>query len=532
MTPEQQKALALAAARRRRSEAQAQPAQQEPAGFMERLGTGVTDPVIGLNQFLYNVLPQPAQRGVDWLTQQAADVGLTTPMPPGGYNEFVRQREAAIAQQAPEGVDWARILGNVASPVNVLPAAAGLGRAAAQGGRIAQGMGLGGFAGGTTPVTEGDYETELAKNVALGMVTGAAGAGAVEGVSRVVSPRASIDPAIRALRGQDVPVTPGQALGGVPGKLEEKLVSVPVMGEAIAARRGEAMTAFNKAMVNRAGRSIGFKTAKSGADAISDLDTAVGKAYNEAIDKTKGVVVDEEFLTNVRNLSEMAADVADAGQTKTAFDRQAKIILEKISKGGKILPETWKELDAKVGKLASKGANEDFKQAMRQLQIEWRDVAARSNPEQAQLFREADQAYSGLQRLLKASTASVGGGGEFTPGQLFTAARQQAPTKRSLAQGTAPFLKEAREAQRVLGATVPSSGTVDRALAAGGIGALGVMDPTTLLAPAIGTAIYSRPLSQALTATVAARPRAAEPLAQALRRTSPFVGLGTAQAIE
>ena len=507
--------------------------QKKPASFIKRVGSGMVDPVVGLNQLMYNALPDVGQRGVHYVTNKAAEFVIGTPMPEGGYNEFVQKREQAIQKEAPEGVNWARVLGNVASPVNALPAAAGTRIAATAGGRMAQGRGWGSFGGATEPVSSGNYEEQLAKNTALGAALGLGGSGLIETASRVVSPRASIDPAIRELK-KAVNLTPGQAAGGAFTRLEEKLSSVPVLGDMIAARRSDSVKQFNQSMLNKAGKSIGFKTEKTGVDAITELDDAVSAAYSRAADETKGVTIDQGFQDVAAKLSDMAQFVPDNDATKKVIDRLIDRVYTQTSEAGKILPETWKQLDSQIGTIANKGANQDLKNAARELQTQWRNMAARSSPEQAKLFENADDAYSGLLRLSDATFRSSTDMGEFTPAQLFSSAKKLAPSKRSLNQQTAPFLRDAMEAQNILGNVVPNSGTVDRLLTASGLGtvALGAMQPSALIAPAIGAAMYTKPLNRALTAGITSRPRAAIPLAEAMRASSPLIGLGASKTTE
>lgn len=530
MTPEQQKAIALANARMRMQQ-QAQPTEQKPASFGERVLSGMSDPVVGLNQLMYNVLPQPLQSGVDYLTNQAANISpiLASPMPEGGYNEFVRQREQQIRQEAPEGVDWGRIAGNVLSPVNILPATR-MARAATAGVRIAQGAGLGAFAGASTPITGENYSSELAKNVALGVLFGLVGGAGVEVVSRIVSPKASTNPMVQALKGQGVKLTPGQALGGAFGRTEEKLASIPIVGDKIAARRAESIGQFNTAMLNKAGESIGFKTKKTGVDALTDLDDAVTNAYQKAIDAAPSVQVDDSFVQALQNIRQMAATEAFPEASQRAVDLNIKRMISGIEQNGKLLPETWKKIDSELGQTIRKAKDPQFQDAMRELQRQWREVAGRSNPAQRELFRAADQAYTGLDRLTKATYRSAQDMGEFTPAQLFGAAKQGA-SKTGLRQQTAPFLRESMEAQQVLGARVPNSGTFDRAiLPATMLG--GFIDPVTALMIGMGASAYTRPGAQLLTGAVTNRPQSAQALARALQRTSPAAGLIAAQPIE
>lgn len=501
---------------------------KQPAGALSRFGQGLAEPVTGASQLLYNVLPESVQRAGDRINNMLADMGVPfEKIPEGQYNELIQQKAQEYQETAPEGVDWARIAGNVASPVNLIPAAAGMKLATTAGGRIAQGAGLGAFAGATTPITEGEYSKELGKNVALGAALGAAGSGVGEGVARVISPKASTNPMVQALKNQDVEMTPGQVLGGRFGINEEKLASIPILGDKIAARRNEAITAWNRAMLNKAGESIGFKTNKTGVDAITDLNSAVKNAYNKAVEASPVVQIDEPFVQSLQKIREMAATQAFAEPAQKAVDLNIKRMVSGIEPNGRLLPETWKKIDSELGQILRKAKDPQFQDAIRELQKQWRGLAGRSNPEQAKLFRAADQAYYGLERLTNATYRKSQDMGEFTPSQLFSAAKKGV-SKASLKEKKAPFVTEAMEAQEILGNRVPNSGTFDRAILPA-ILAGSVIDPSTALLVGAGASAYTRPGAKLLTEAITRRPDAAVPLARALQSSSPALGLIAAQ---
>lgn len=530
MTPEQQKAIAIANARIR-MQGKTQPTEKQSASFLKRAEMGALEPVSGLAQFAYNAMPETVQKGIDWLNYQGSKIGIGPKIesPEVNFNELIRREQAYRDSIAPEGVDWGRIVGNVLSPVNIIPAAR-MAPAATAGGRIAQGAGLGAFGGLTAPVSGEDYFTEVGKNVALGAVLGGAGSGAIEGVSRIVSPKASVNPMVQALKKQGVEITPGQALGGGIGRAEEKLASIPVIGDKIAARRGEAVTEWNRAMINKAGSAIGFKTDKTGVDALTELDDAVSAAYKKAIDAAPSVQVDEPFVQSLQNIRQMASTQAFPEASQKAVDLNIQRMISGIEQNGKLLPETWKKIDSELGQTIRKAKDPQFQDAMRELQRQWRDVAGRSNPDQRQLFKSADEAYSGLERLTKATYRSAGEMGEFTPAQMFGVAKQSA-SKTGLRQQNAPFLRESMEAQQILGNKVPNSGTFDRAILPA-ILAGGFVDPMTALMVGTGASAYTRLGSKLITEAVTRRPESAQAIAKALRAASPAAGLIAAQPIE
>jgi hypothetical protein len=303
--------------------------QKKPASFLSRVGSGFVDPVIGLNQLLYNALPDVGQRGIDALTNKAAEFGLTTPMPEGGYNEFVRQREQTIQNRSPEGVDWGRVLGNVASPVNAIPALAPI-KAATTGARIGLGAGLGAFGGATTPVEDENYGVGLAKNVALGAAVGGAGSGLVEGAARAIKPLISDNELVKALQKSAPSMTPGQTLGGGFGRFEEKLTAIPILGDLIAKRRNEALEQYNTANFNAVGRPIGFKTDKVGFEALAETDEAVTDAFDKAVKQARFINFDDKFFKGLARSVRRAESAPDTGESVQAVNKQISIMYKKM----------------------------------------------------------------------------------------------------------------------------------------------------------------------------------------------------------
>lgn len=508
-------------------------AQNKPSISESLMQGAIIDPISGGAQLLTNLLPESVVSAGNRLNNFIAEkTGLVAPIPEGGVNELVRSQQQDYEARRGKGLDVARLAGTVLSPVNFALGASAPAAASAVG-RIATGAGLGAVSGALQPITEKDYKSQLVKNVGTGAAVGGVASGAGEAISRVISPKASTNADLKLMKELGVDVTPGQALGKTASKLEQKASSVPLMGSQIEARRTNALEQFSKAMFNKAGKSIGFNTNKTGFEAVADLDTAVNQAYKKAVEQTKAVRVDDKFLNSAANLSEMAAEVADNGATKKALDTQLDKILSKVTKADAILPETWKEFDSSLGQIAKKTGNQDYKNAIRELQREWRGMAARSNPKQAKLFKDADSAYSQLSVLERAAENASKQEGAFTPNQLYRAARANSFTKSQVRQKTAPFMKESLAAERVLGGSVPNSGTAERLLTGGMIGGAGVgINPAIIAAPALGGLAYTGLGSKALTGLVSGRPQFAQPIAEAIQKTSPLLGLLAPQMIE
>lgn len=175
---------------------------------------GMADPVVGAVQLAANALPDSTGAG-DAVNRRIAEVA--------------GQRESARAARGDEGEDFARVVGNVLSPANLLLARAMPAAAASNFGRAGQGAAFGGVGAALAPVEDASkgYWREKGQQVGggvlagaiLGPVLGAIGDRAVRMLSRGgPQAAASADDAISAALkdvGQtleDIPPTQLQAL--------------------------------------------------------------------------------------------------------------------------------------------------------------------------------------------------------------------------------------------------------------------------------------------------------------------------------
>lgn len=138
---------------------------QTQSGIMK----GMTDPAAGAAQLLTRITP-PSLNGV-----KPEDIDK-------GIERREKQYQERRSAEGEEGMDWARIGGNVISP-----ASAALMQAKVPltiGGRIKQGMAMGGGMGASQPVTDSkaDYATTKAMQTGLGTTAGGAIPIAGEGI--------------------------------------------------------------------------------------------------------------------------------------------------------------------------------------------------------------------------------------------------------------------------------------------------------------------------------------------------------------
>lgn len=247
----------------------------QPASVFKRALTGLADPIIGIAQV--------ADKAINPIRQMVRP-GATS------MDDYVKQREAEY--QAPEGIDFARIAGNVANPINYIGGGGpALWRRAAMAG-AAQGA--------MAPTVSDDYWTEKAKQ---------AGAGALVGTSGHVLGRAlgyvreGAKPTEDAMQyqlkmtqgnrhtGQPPPpmLTPGQLADpeGWLRKAEDMVSHTPFVGAPLRERQGNALRGYRDWS-----RDIATPPGAPGTSGktIESLKAAFSDSYNGLLDG-KNIVV-------------------------------------------------------------------------------------------------------------------------------------------------------------------------------------------------------------------------------------------------
>jgi hypothetical protein len=508
--------------------------QGPPMSRTDKVLTGMADPIHGGAQLLTKALPEGMVNAGNSLNNWLADkTGLVARLPEGGVDQQVRDRETAYQSQraaaGESGFDGYRVLGNVASPAN-LALASRLPAAATLGGRVLTGAMGGAATSALNPVTEGAFASEKAKQIGLGAAFGAAVPAVMGGLARVISPRASVNPDVQMLRNEGVTPTIGQALGGRFNTAEEKLTSVPILGDAISNARGRSLEQFNNAAINRATAPVGQRVEGTGQEAVREAGDAISRVYDQGKNLLGGFRLDQQANTELSSLRQMA-QTGLQGRERATVESYFKDYLQRPA----LTAEAFKELDSKLAKDVGRysGSSDAYQQKVGDALGEVRriisDNAKRANPQAADILKKADAAWANLVRVEGAAKAGVNNGGLFTPAQLNGAVRQadKSVRDRATARGTALMQDLSGAGQRVLGNRVPNSFTTDRALlAGGGLGAY-LVDPSIPIGLLGGAAMYSKPMHGLLSGAVTARPQLAQPVANAFRQASPaLVPLG------
>lgn len=508
--------------------------KKESPSNLERFTQGLKDPIDAGAQLLTNLLPESVVKAGNKLNNVIADkTGLVARLPEGGVNQQIQETDERFKT---DWVDWYRLGGNVASPAN-LAIASSAPRAASLAGRVGQGIGMGGVMGALTPTIGDNFGEKKLEQIGLSAAVGGATPVVTGAIGRMISPKASVNPDIALLKKEGVTPTFGQTLGGSFNAAEEKMASIPVFGDAIAKSRGRALNEFNNATINRATSPIGEKVSGVGHDAVKEAGDKLSAVYDEAINKLKFVKFDNQFSNDLNQLQSMATGL------EPKFERQFnKLIADKLgtrtSPNGSMLGDNYKKVISDLGDEVRKfegmtnSAAVDYSNAVKQLQNLMRQQIGRGgNPEAANMIKAADKGWANLVRIEGAAGKAIKGDGVFTPYQLNAAAKSadSSVRDRSTARGTALLQDIGRAGEKVLGNKVPDSGTATRLMMGGGaIGASAMTDPMITAALLSGYPLYSRPVQQLLNASVTARPQLAQPVAKAVRNTSPYlVPLGT-----
>lgn len=517
--------------------------QAQPLTRTDKMMQGARDPIDGGAQLLTKMLPQGMVNAGNSLNNWLADkTGMVGRLPEGGVDQQVRDNEVNYQARrkagGESGFDGYRTIGNVASPAN-LALASRLPQMATLGGRIGAGIAGGMATSALNPVTSGDFASEKGKQLAVGAVFGGATPAVTGGIARMISPNASTNPQLQLLREAGVRPTVGQSLGGWANRVEEKLQSVPIMGDAISAARQRSGADLGRAAANRALEPINKKLPEglSGNEAVLYVRKAMNDAYDDVLPSLK-VKQDGAYQQAVSDLRKSVNQGAINPNASKAFQRFMKSDVEPLFQGQQAMTgETFKRLQSKVTeKIQGTAASTDADQrllsdAYKELGSQLNELSIRSNPMIAPKLKAINTGYANFKRLQRASSSVAAEDGVFTPAMLHSAvkAADRSKDKARFAEGGALMQDLSAAGKNLLNNKVPNSGTVDRLLLGGGALGSGLVSPWIPAGLAGGAALYSNPAQWLLRGAVGSRPELAEPAANAFRNAAPALIPGGAQ---
>jgi len=449
--------------------------EREPYSAPMRYAYGMSEPLTGAAQFVYNAMPEFVQQAGTKADQFLHDVtgGIVGKEQP--FNEAVRAQEQWYQQGAPEGLDAARLFGNITTGIL---ATRGLPAPTSLGGATAQGAGLGAGFGVAAPVYQDDYWDTKTDQVTSGTAAGAVLGPVGYGISRALSPTAR--PEVRALQREGITPTLGPRLGPTVGRVEDQVQSVPFFGDVVRAARAGKRDDFNKLILNKSVESVGGKVDDIGTDGVAAVQKLSDEAYRTAENMIKGFRLDKTAVGELTNIRRMASNMDDISLQR--FEKFWKKELMPKFKTGGITTKSYKEVDSRLGDLALKNANNEAGGAFKELKALLKRQAERANPDYRKALDAADEAFTKRVIVEKAANSASGTGGVFTPKQLLSAAKTTDRTKRhgKAAGGKRPFQKLAGAASEVIGDNYPDSGTAARMFMGGGLLGAGAYDPSIL----------------------------------------------------
>lgn len=375
---------------------------------------------------------------------------------------------------------------------------------------------------------------------AIGAAAGNIGGQAlVRGVAGAVAPQVS--EGVRFLRDNGVRTTLGQSLGPTASRVEEKLVSVPILGDLIRNGRQRAMGDFNNGVMNDALGRIGaaIPDGVDGTAAMAHGQQAFNDAYDAARSQMQ-LVPDAQMATDLTDLSTRVAngELSEASANRLGTIYQAEVA-RRLQGGGPINGETYKRISSRLGALqrSTRASDPELSNAIAEMQGVIDQTARRSSPpEAAAAMDAADEGYALWTRVERAAAMRGGDTGTFTPAQLDSAVQRGdgSVRSRSYLRGEALGQDWATHGKDILRDMVPNSGTADRVAAGGVLAGLGYASPQAAIPAALATAAYAPGVRDVLSSLVAA-PRSAGMMsaADALRLGAPAAGtLGTAFTLD
>lgn len=374
-----------------------------------------------------------------------------------------------------------------------------------------------------------------AENMAIGAATGGAANVGLRGVGAALHPVA--DKARGLLADEGVLMTPGQIMGGAVKNTEDKLTSIPFVGNMIDRARDVSTETFNLAALNRALAPIGEKATVPGRDGIKEAIRKLGDAYDKVLPNISIDLADDSFSSAMQRLNFMVREQGREDVEKAA-SKVAQAIRENSTPQGKMSGVSFKQLETDIRKIAESNQNavKPVRDFLREVRSQLKQVRNKQNPRYAPDLEKIDEGFSNLARIKEAAKA-IGRADELiTPAQLLRGVKNQDKSfqKGAFARGEATMQDLAQAGKEVLPSTISDSGTAGRGLlpALGAAFAAGQVGPGAMAALASGGGAYTQPVQGLMRkALTAKRPPGLLDTRNILRTLTPYIGAGATKGI-
>lgn len=378
----------------------------------------------------------------------------------------------------------------------------------------------GGIEGAATETARGGSISDIAKATAIGTAT----AGVGDAILRPAIRGIKTDPRAQNLIDEGVNVTTGGRIGRGARNLEDKMTSVPGLGDAIIGAKNRERETFNRMLVDDAlaplantppGKDvIPFASGldditprmdrvpddiPAGPDAISFADAQISTRYDDVLDKMT-VTRDREFTGEIDQLKSMAESLPS--KERGRFNQILDESLDTSISGGSdmLLGQTYKKVFRRLRdeslryKKSPDAFQQDLGNALHETALALKRVGQRQNPAQSKRLAATDKAFAKMATVRKAAEKQGAEDNIFTPNQYISEVRKGA-TGKQYSQGRAFNQGIAADARAVMAQKIPDAGTTGRAIAAGllggGAASTGTLVPA-LLGTGVGMAAYSK----------------------------------------
>jgi hypothetical protein len=514
-------------------------AQEEKVGPLwsskaGRFVQGMGQPILGAGQLLSHM----TNIGTEYADRKVREA------------EEMRQASRKEAGMTPESWDISRGLGEMLSPINMIPgarAAKAISAAPTLLGAAGRGAVQGGIFGATTPVegdkAQEDFARQKLKQIGVGTVVGGVSGPALEAAAKVVQPVISENARMMAEKGSK-PIIGGM-LGPFAQRVEGSGASFPFSGNMIRERILDSFKANQQALADDALAHVGAALPTGAGRPEPGFATTkyLGDELGKGFDKIFGAVnLDRNpaYLA-ARTRVKDAADKFLPKQAKLTFDQEIKEFSEDIHAlvgrtRGAGSPLTGDEIQTMLSNLKNRERVYTQSQLPMDQKIgrylkQYREAITRTiedqNPGFKQQYHDASVGYIKYLIMEQAGKNPSGWAMEGVPNptQYARAAYNvdKSLRKGAAAKGEAMMQKWAAAAKDVLPNKVPDSGTPERsailALFAG-------TNPYTypgLAAGLIGIpAVYNKWSQEALRRYLMSTSMAQRGIAGATRQLQPF----------
>lgn len=327
---------------------------------------------------------------------------------------------------------------------------------------------LGAYQGAGAAEPGSGYSGALS-GAALGTGLGILGRGAMNVAGSAL--RGVQDPDVLRLSEAGIRMTPGQLLGGRAKQLEDVLEKYPVIGNAAAQRRRESLEDFNRRIFDERLAPLGATTGgEIGHAGFTVAERLVKDAYDNALSGIS-IVPDTELLKGVQQVGNKVQSIPRVGpELRTQLDDLIGPLIDPTT--GEIPGKYLQTIVQEISKLAKAYEGDPLSSAvspvLKSLREQFEGAMERQYPENAILFKNANETYGNLASVADAiSMAPANAGGVFTPAAIKRATVKNTKMfggKAKAARGDYPSQPTTEAGARTLPSDVGDSGTAGRML--------------------------------------------------------------------